>query len=174
MPMRMILAPNALSQGKGSAKRRRGIEPEIIAGDRAAEIVDHDRQPRSRCHSIFPQEKDIELRVVGLPDTVWLRRLATVNKIEVFTVALIALVSENKETFRQVTDDAIDSPVARRAFTRRSCKLFDLTVYRSDWKGGSLKRQTFDCGLELRRNGAPRSLSWRFLRTRATSPNLRY
>jgi hypothetical protein len=97
------------------------------------------------------------LRVVGLPDTVWLRRLATVNKIEVFTVALIALVSENKETFRQVTGDAIDSPVARRAFTRRSCKLFDLTVYRSDWKGGSLKRQTFDCGLELRRNGAPRS-----------------
>ena len=172
--MRMILAPNALAQGKGSAKRRRGIEPEIIAGDRAAEIVDHDRQPRSRCHSIFPQEKDIELRVVGLPDTVWLRRLATVNKIEVFTVALIALVSENKETFRQVTGDAIDSPVARRAFTRRSCKLFDLTVYRSDWKGGLSSARPSIAALSFAETVRRAPLSWRFLRTRATSPNLRY
>src|ERR1700679_2079248 len=100
MPMRMILAPNALSQGKGSAKRRRGIEPEIVAGDRAAEIVDHDRQPRPRCHSIFPKEKDIGLRMVGLPDTVWLRRLSTVNKTvfgEMYTLGIIGRESDGDE-----------------------------------------------------------------------------
>jgi hypothetical protein len=34
------------------------------------------------------------MRVIGLPDGVWLRRLARVNEIEVFTVRLAAPVRE--------------------------------------------------------------------------------
>jgi hypothetical protein len=87
--------------------------------------------------------------MIGLPDGVWLRRFAPMNEIEAFTVRLVAPVSERKETFRQVTDDTINSPVARRALTRGSCELFDLTIYRSDRKRRSFERQAFDCRLEV-------------------------
>src|SRR5258705_11657064 len=107
MPVWMILAPNPLAQGKRGAKRRRRIEPEIIASDRAAEIVDHDGQPWLRCRPVFPKKKNIELRVIGLPDGVWLRRFASINEIEAFTVRLVAPVGEGEGTFRQVTDHTI-------------------------------------------------------------------
>jgi hypothetical protein len=58
----------------------------------------------ARCLPVFPKKKNIELRVIGLPDGVWLRRFAPMNEIEAFTVRLVAPVSERKETFRQVTE----------------------------------------------------------------------
>jgi hypothetical protein len=87
--------------------------------------------------------------VVGLPDGVWFRPFAPMNEIEAFTVRLVAPVGEREETFRQVTDDTINSPVARRALTRGSCELFDLTIYRGDRKRRSLECQAFDGRLEV-------------------------
>jgi len=60
-----------------------------IARDRTAIVVDHDRQPRPRGRAILPQQHDVELSVIDLPDSVRLRRLATVNQIEVSLYALL-------------------------------------------------------------------------------------
>lgn len=132
VPVRMVLPPNALMEGKRCSHRRRRIEAEIIAGDRAAIIVDYDGQPGPRNRSILLQKLNIQLCVIRLPNEVRLYRFAPMDQVEAFAIRFAAFMGESTEARRQFSDDVIDGPVARGGLADGLGIFLDLPVNRSD------------------------------------------
>jgi hypothetical protein len=59
-----------------------------VAGDGAAVIIEHDRQPGLLGFSVLPNNPDVQFAVVGLPDGIGRVRFPAMDQIEGFRIGL--------------------------------------------------------------------------------------
>jgi hypothetical protein len=146
----MTLAPDPLAKSKGGTQRGGWIETEIIACDRAAVVVDHDRQPRPQRGAVLLEQQDVELRMINLPNGVRFRSFAPMHHVKVLAVGSCPLMRQDHQAIRKRTHKSVDRPVARHWLAGCFRKLPDLTVDGCDWNRGSFECQALNRGLDPR------------------------
>src|SRR5207244_3042362 len=93
-PVRVTLAPDSLAQGQRrlNARGRWRVQAEGVAGHGAAVVVEYDREPRACGSSAFVEDRQVERRVIGLPDLIRSRCLAPIQELESVCVHLRAIM----------------------------------------------------------------------------------
>jgi hypothetical protein len=96
-PVGVGFPPDRLAQHQGGACRRRAIEGNEEACDRATVVVDDDGQPRPCRLAVGPFGPEIELGVIGLPDLVRPFGFTPMNQVVGLAIGLLEIKSERFE-----------------------------------------------------------------------------
>ncbi len=143
-PMRVLLAPDPLAQSQSGAEHGRRLEGKIVACNRSAVVVDHDREPGLGDRAVVAQDHDVQLGVIGLPDRIRTRCFSPVHKVEVLAVDFRTVMRERQQTGRELPNDGTNQPVARKRFTLSFRELPDLAVDRPAGKPREFQSQAYN------------------------------
>src|SRR5437588_4306653 len=111
MPSMVVFAPDSLPQGERGRQRRQSLEADVVSGDRAAVIVQNNREPGPGFLPMLIQERDIQERMICLPDLVGSTCFVTHDHVIGFLLGLCPLVRKDNETWVKLLDNLIDLTV---------------------------------------------------------------
>jgi hypothetical protein len=83
--------------------------------------------------TVGADQKNVEWRVIGLPNRVRPIRFSPVHQLECVAVRLRPFMGERDQIDGQRGDDAIDNPIARRFLSQILCQSLGLTADRCNW-----------------------------------------
>lgn len=107
LPAGVGFTPDAVAQRQRGVDRRGRLQAERIAGHGAGVVVLDHTQPRPGRLGRGRDDPQVQFGVVGLPDLVRSRSLASVHQIEHLLVALGALVGQRRQTRVEPSDDGV-------------------------------------------------------------------
>ena len=156
--MSVRFPPDRLAQRQGSAGRRRAVEGNAEAGNRATVVVDNDSQPRPTCFAVGSLGPEIELGVVGLPDLVRPFCFTPMNQIVRFAIGLLAVKGEGFEVLGDGTDHVVDRVISRRLFAASACDAADFPINGAGAQRRTFQRKTFGEAAKVVRHPPPLAL----------------
>lgn len=157
MPAGIALAPDRVPQRQGSSECGRDGETEAIRGDRAAVVIEDDRQPWSHRCAALVAHPEVERRVVCLPEIVGSGRFPAMEQVEGEPIGLRPRVCQGDEACVDALDARGDGAITRHwpVLPPGDPRDLAMDVRRRRW--WSLQRGPFDQLLHLRRQPVGRA-----------------
>ena len=157
-PVGVRFPPDRLAQRQGSAGRRRAVEGNAKARNRATVVVDDDGQPRPSCFAVGSLGPEIELGVVGLPDLVRAFGFTPMNQVVGFAIGLLAVEGEGFEIVGDGADHVVDRVISRRRVAASARDAADFPINGAGAKRRTFQRETFGKAAKVVRHATPLAL----------------